>query len=282
MVMENFRDASKIMPDNKYNFLQNLAACLFYPLIEKRNKSFNQFPFIKPLSIHLIQSTYIKNYIEGKCLFDNLINYFFNQEELILYSNFTKNGSIRKRLIGQIIGKIAVLNVLASCKIKDILPSQIILKKNHLGMPIIELNNVPIDFDIHVSISHKDDLNIAAAGLNRIGIDIERKRHFGPIFIKRIFTEKEIERSIQIFNHIDSNKNGIDKDLAYTCLFSIKESVAKALGYGLRIDFREINIIPSDSDIKVELKRFKDQDFCFNPLIYLKNNYIFTLIEYVG
>ena len=132
MVMENFRDASKIMPDNKYNFLQNLAACLFYPLIEKRNKSFNQFPFIKPLSIHLIQSTYIKNYIEGKCLFDNLINYFFNQEELILYSNFTKNGSIRKRLIGQIIGKIAVLNVLASCKIKDILPSQIILKKTIL------------------------------------------------------------------------------------------------------------------------------------------------------
>ena len=110
--------------------------------------------------------------------------------------------------------------------------AEIEIKNDQLGAPFAFLKSEPIGGCL--SLSHSDDLATAAyAPLGtQIGIDIERVATRTNAFIRDYFTGQEVSL-------VDSAENTAH---TATLIWSAKESALKALGLGLRLDTRKVEI----------------------------------------
>lgn len=226
-------------------------------LLKKRNLR-------SSLSIFCVRTQTIEN--------NNVLKEFFNE--------FERKIKTKRKLIGEILAKYCVAKILEDSEINDIRLSQITVKRNMAGMPLIIINHeLKINKQIFISISHKDDWHVAVASFNKVGIDIERIRLFKSSLLNKIFTEEEITNALKIIPFLNSfNKTKNTLNIAHTSIFSIKEAVSKALGLGLRINFKNINILLDGRNIEIELNNLNCKEK-FSVNLYLYNNYICTLIN---
>ena len=180
---------------------------------------------------------------------------------------------------GDNIGKSAVIKLLESASIKKIDQSHINIFKYDSGQPGVQFKDEALNEKVYISFSHKDDYHVVAAGLKPLGIDIEKKREFYPTIIRAIFTERESQNIKHIFKFINDKEAEKDMNLAYTCLFSLKESVSKAIGRGLGINFKKILINLTENSIKIHV--LNDMSI-FQGYLTLMKDKIISLIEKIN
>ncbi len=91
-----------------------------------------------------------------------------------------------------------------------------------------------IDYpDIHFNLSHSGEMAIAVFSDNEVGCDIEQIRKLNVQIVQSCFTNEEN-------NYISKNKN---KDLAFTRIWTCKESFLKATGRGLNTNLKGCEIL---------------------------------------
>jgi len=141
----------------------------------------------------------------------------------------------RKWLLGRIAAKELVQRVLASQGRARPDRSAIVIVNEPSGAPSVTLDGARLRWPI--SISHRGNLAVAAVAADpnvRLGIDLEAIEPRSPGLVRDFFTEAEAA-------WVATAK---DRDAAIALIWSAKEAALKALGVGLRIDTREIEVRP--------------------------------------
>lgn len=89
---------------------------------------------------------------------------------------------------------------------------------------------------VHFNISHCDNYAVCAVSTMPVGIDIQRITVYNPRISNRFFTLRQI----------DEINNSIDKDLAYSRIWTRREAYAKLTGEGiLKKDYNDDLVISS-------------------------------------
>ena len=90
--------------------------------------------------------------------------------------------------------------------------------------------------DVFFNISHSG--NMVALGISdkELGIDIEKIRHFDDNLINHVFSKKEQTSALAM------SFEGLNNDLIYTRMWTMKEAVMKHSGLGISLDPKSINL----------------------------------------
>lgn len=99
------------------------------------------------------------------------------------------------------------------------------IKKGYRGKPYIE--NSPF----HFNISHADGIVVCALSQSEIGVDAESIREVSDRVMRRCYSDSEIE-------YINSCE---DKNVAFTRLWTLKESYVKLTGEGVGTDLKSVS-----------------------------------------
>lgn len=120
-------------------------------------------------------------------------------------------------------------------------PDQIEIRNNDLGAPCAYRADQPLPGCL--SISHSGDWAAAAYAPKklRIGIDLENITHRSDAFIQDYFTEHEVKMVSSA--HTSSPTGTLRSAERATLIWSAKEALLKALGIGLRLDTRQVEVI---------------------------------------
>jgi phosphopantetheine--protein transferase-like protein len=141
---------------------------------------------------------------------------------------------IHKRHLS-VAGRVAVKEIIKNTHKPDIDFQSIEIFNTPSGVPIYKINNKLQKTKI--SISHCKD--VAIGGIldkaNGFGIDVEKIRYFNESFIKSFISDAEWSQ-YKKFN--ESNQK-----ILGTLIWSIKEATLKALGLGLRLHPKNIEVI---------------------------------------
>ncbi len=128
----------------------------------------------------------------------------------------------------------------------DALLNEIVLKNDKSGKPVCNCQGV------HISISHRESLAVAAiADQSRwdgIGIDLEVIEPKEPAMWEQFFTIGEQELALRM-----AREREVEESTYFSHLWAIKEAVLKALGLGLRVDSRQVEIVDLSPDGKAEV-----------------------------
>ncbi len=152
--------------------------------------------------------------------------------ERIMLKSFKLDKRKREWLAGRRAAKEAVRKLV----FPDTLEGLEILTKTG-GEPYAVLSGSPRN-DIHVSISHSNEVALAVAGCSPIiglGIDVEVVENRGDSFLRTAFTPEERK----IFQKIPDNK----KSLLSAFMYTMKEAVTKALGIGLSVNTYDVELL---------------------------------------
>ncbi len=116
-------------------------------------------------------------------------------------------------------------------------PRDVQVKNEPEGMPYLEDVNSRSPLPVNISISHRDHYAFCALTPEvslKIGADIELIETRSPSFFEDFFTAREYQQGMVYY--------GRQRDLWFTLVWSLKEAVLKALGKGLRLDTRCVEI----------------------------------------
>jgi 4'-phosphopantetheinyl transferase len=105
------------------------------------------------------------------------------------------------------------------------------------GLPYYTLDGGR-ELPIHLSISHREKMAFCALTYDlevSIGADLEKIETYADSFIDTFFSDREIE-----WIHSCPSE---ERDLKLVLIWSMKEAVFKALGQGLRLDTRHVEIV---------------------------------------
>ncbi len=83
---------------------------------------------------------------------------------------------------------------------------------------------------VHFNLSHSQDVAVCAVGEAPLGVDVEKIRPVRPSLARRMLTEGERRRLEAV--------RADERDREMLSLWTLKESLAKALGTGLALDLR--------------------------------------------
>jgi 4'-phosphopantetheinyl transferase len=116
-------------------------------------------------------------------------------------------------------------------------PVWVQVKNEPEGMPYLEKLPDAKRLPVNISISHRD--HHAFCGLTtapdiQVGVDMEVVENRPPSFLEDYFTAQEYASGLAL--------RGFEQDIWFTLLWSLKESVLKAVGKGLRLDTRNVVI----------------------------------------
>ncbi len=129
------------------------------------------------------------------------------------------------------------------------------------GKPYIKNNK-----EIYFNISHSNELAICAISNKEVGCDIEKITKYNEKVVKKCFSLKEI----------DYINNSLNKDEAFTRIWTYKESFLKTIGIGINDKMNEFSIVPKNKDIIIEQninnKKYKLVEF-------RKEDYIISICE---
>lgn len=91
--------------------------------------------------------------------------------------------------------------------------------------------------EVYFNISHSWEMAVCALGNSPVGADVERIRQINVKLIRRILTDRE-----KAFLETCPPKQ---QNLEFFRIWSLKESLGKALGVGLGLDFRQAEFLLS-------------------------------------
>lgn len=159
---------------------------------------------------------------------------FLSEKEKIFFSKlpFIKE---QDYLLGRIAMKQALIK---SGIIKS--PNEVTVLNNPDGVPYVD--GQP---NLICSISHSYDGGLGAVALQRIGVDLEKIRDHDISLLDYIATKQEI--------HLLKNWFGPETDIV-TLIWVIKESIMKAVGSGLSIPPRSVQINKKINSSVLEIK----------------------------
>ena len=115
------------------------------------------------------------------------------------------------------------------------IPLPLDIKTSSCGKPYCE------DLPFYFSLSHSGSYSACAVSEYEIGLDIQKISPFNEKLARRCFTPEELEQ-------IYSSDNC---DLEFTRIWAVKESVLKALGFGLKLPMSSFSIYPGQSGIRL-------------------------------
>ena len=116
--------------------------------------------------------------------------------------------------------------------------STVELRPAQSGAPEVFLHGRPAGVVLSLSHSHGIGLCAIVPGGGEVGCDLETVEPRSPEFLADYFTDEE--------RRLVAGTPAVSRDQVLTLLWSAKESVLKALGCGLRVDTRSVNIAPAD------------------------------------
>ncbi|HWR66851.1 MAG TPA: 4'-phosphopantetheinyl transferase superfamily protein [Bellilinea sp.] len=139
----------------------------------------------------------------------------------------------REWLLGRLTAKILLTRCLPELAT---VPMDCITIGNHAeGAPFVSITGDPMP--IKLSISHREGMAVAAVSVNpgvSLGIDLEWVEDHPQSFYKDFFTPGEVE----LMAGMPTDRHG----WVGTLIWSAKEAVLKAMGKGLRLDTRSVDI----------------------------------------
>lgn len=143
----------------------------------------------------------------------------------------------RKWLLGRLAAKRVLRQVLAAERGRPPLSTEITIANRPSGAPYATVEGygrIPWS----LSISHRIDVGFAAVASSRrvaIGADVELVVPRDPALVRGFFTGAEADAV--------ASAAGRDVDLAVARIWSAKEAVLKAMGLGLRLDTRTVQVL---------------------------------------
>lgn len=213
----------------------------------------------------------IKNCIEEQNISLSLIDIFSINDRLERYgcdvyrnlfaaweSFYLDNLRFVKRksefISGRLAGKRAVKEYLVnfeSLNVNSLRFNDLEIRKSNTGEPIVLITNNHTDLLISISHSGAIAASIVSNGRDYrgIGIDIEKIERRDESFLNVGFNQSEIE-NLNNCNKYSAKKlnSRIDEDI--TRYWTIKESILKSLGIGLKADLKDIEILDPDEGIR--------------------------------
>lgn len=93
--------------------------------------------------------------------------------------------------------------------------------------------------DIFFNISHSGNMAAVAISDRAVGVDIEEHRHFDDGLIDYVFNESDKKTALELEALYK------DKDIAYTALWTVKESIMKHSGMGVSLEPKKIYLSPA-------------------------------------
>ena len=147
---------------------------------------------------------------------------------------------------------------------------------NTPSRPILITPEIPDKKKIYFSIAHSHEKIIAIASFSQIGADIEKIRKFPTRLLKKFLNTKDI---LKIF-YILSNSKGfrISENEICTTFWCIKEAVSKALGLGLKLDFRKMKLHFRNNKIYVRILNQNENEIYFVKILK-EDNYIIAIAK---
>jgi phosphopantetheine--protein transferase-like protein len=120
---------------------------------------------------------------------------------------------------------------------QDLAGSRVQVKNEAEGMPFLEDASTQVRLPLQISINHREHnafCAITTAAALKVGVDLELVENRPPSFLEDYFTSREYTAGLEYHD--------LERDVYFTLLWSLKESVLKALGKGLRLDTRRVEI----------------------------------------
>ena len=97
--------------------------------------------------------------------------------------------------------------------------------------------------DIFFNISHSGNMAALAVSDKTVGVDIEEDRHFEDNLVAYVFSESDRETAKKLALWQDK------LDMAYTTLWTVKESIMKHSGMGIMLEPKKIILSVEDDEI---------------------------------
>jgi 4'-phosphopantetheinyl transferase len=121
------------------------------------------------------------------------------------------------------------------------------IRADEAGVPRLFLDDVEGEWE--TSISHSGELGMAAVARRTaaVGCDIETIGRRGEEFVIDWFTDSER----QVVSSVDADA----RSRVVTAIWSAKESALKALGVGLRLDTRQVEVRIATADLSLDIWR---------------------------
>ncbi|MDP6155571.1 MAG: 4'-phosphopantetheinyl transferase superfamily protein [Candidatus Thermoplasmatota archaeon] len=160
-----------------------------------------------------------------------------SENELEIYSSFKLEKRKKEWMAGREAAKEAVRKFLLPYTPEGL---EILTKPG--GEPFVKINGKSQN-DIRVSISHSNEVAIAAVGRKPIvglGIDAEVVEERPSSFLRTAFTPAE--------RRIFQKPSGDHTALISTSLYTMKEAVTKALGIGLSVNTYDVELLVRDGE----------------------------------
>ena len=176
--------------------------------------------------------------------------------ERITYEGFRFDARQKSWLTGRFTAKSLVSSVHES----RYRPDQIEIRNDELGAPSAYHAGQPLPGCL--SISHSGDwgatayapLKVQSSGL-RVGIDLETITPRSDGFIRDYFTEHEVEMVSAV--HAGSPTGTPPSAQRATLIWSAKEALLKAMGIGLRVDTRQVEVLAIEDEEGVDAVGWK-------------------------
>jgi 4'-phosphopantetheinyl transferase len=200
-----------------------------------------------------------KPILAGLYLADTPHKDLINQEKLFLHQNeqayfYTLNNLSRKNsyLLGRFCAKqaLGLLHPNIAC-------NTIYINKGVFDFPVVEL---PRELSTTISISHSKGVGAAIAfpQAHPMAIDIEQIQ---PSKMPAIQSKMSPAETTLI------NSTNLEPDIGYTCIWTMKEALSKALKCGLNINFKLLEIEKFEQKDNIYFCRYKNfnqyKSFCF-------------------
>ena len=224
-----------------------------------------------PSDLNVLGIMLKENYLDRFYLENTeVINTFFTPQELKQLQQFSKTSRQSQWLIGRFLGKKTIQQLISSIASIDIPLQNVVFYQNQGLKPVCQINSTQSLPSFDFSISHKKPVFIAGAASLKIGIDVEQQQSFSDRLIQKLFTDSDIAIMVSF---LLSTKLKFSQNLLFTCLWSCKEAVAKALGIGLQIDFQTLQIVHKDGKLFIKTPKYN----LFRVYIALLDDYIIAL-----
>lgn len=120
----------------------------------------------------------------------------------------------------------------------NLTPTIVQVKNEPEGLPFLERFSNTERIPANISLSHRDHRAFCALTSTldlKIGVDMELVEARPPSFLEDFFTPREFQQGNGYGDEL--------RDLWFTLIWSLKESMLKALGTGLRLDTRCVEIL---------------------------------------
>lgn len=171
---------------------------------------------------------------KGAGLIPVLADRYLSAQEL---SRFTQM-RFPKRRDEWLVGRITAKSLLTQCvpELSGVNDRRLTIANRPEGAPYVLLDGEPLP--LQLSLSHREGLAAAAVVLSNevgLGIDLEWVEDRDASFYADYFTTGEV----RLLNEFSSDQTA----WAGTLIWSAKEAMLKALGLGLRVDTRSVEIL---------------------------------------